>query len=415
MGFSRLFNSSLSDPITSNQQFVYNISGSASPYSGSANLNLSGEATAIVTYVRYRAGEPILPMHTTNQQIFICFEQANIKYSSIINTYQTRNWMTNMLGLQKNFTLNDLTNKLPFNQYTYLQRITQQVAGMMNPPVGGNQEVRKGYFVMQGGVQDYSVLNSIVDVNSGLTIAQQIQTLSGSLPSNNITLKNIYHYPATTLYRFYDPYSSINLLSQEFNFESFNTETIFYVLPLWTDILRAQQLNMNDKVRRSNYSYETIGDRLRIYPPPLSTMGGIKVFVDYQFASNPFGPNGSLSADPSITGISNISNVPFTDISYDQINSIGKNFIREYCFELAKETEGYIRRKFKEIPVPNGSITLDGDTLVQEAIAHQEKLEKELRADLEELTTVKLMEQEAKQLQYAQDALSKVPLLIYMG
>ncbi len=413
MAFTRLYSGNLSDPISANQNFQTFISGpTASPYSGSSNLNLSGESLAIVNYVRRLMGEPIIPANLSNESIFIAFEDATIKYSSIINTYQIRNWMSNMLGLKKDFSLNDLTNKLPMNNFSMLKRITEGIAGEANPAFGGNVNVRKCYITLTGGVQDYIIPDDIVDVATSGSLKTYMNSISGQLHSDQILIKEIYHFSPTTLYRFYDPYSSINLLSQEFSFESFNTETIFYVLPLWNDILRAQMLNLNDRVRRSNYSYERIGNRLRIFPTPKL---GIKLYLDIGFGgSNPFAPYGSLSADQSITGISNLSNAPFQDIAYDKINAIGKQWIRQYTFATCKTTEGYIRRKFKTIPIPNGDVSLDGDDLVREGLELQKQLEEQLRKDLEELTNEKLMETQKKIMEDAQAQWSQTPTFIYM-
>jgi hypothetical protein len=408
-----LFTGNLSDPITSNINFQTYLSGpTASPYSGSSNLNLSGEALSIVNYVRRKFGEPVLPANLPNESIFISFEDATIKYSAIINTFQIRNWMSNMLGLKKDFSLNDLTGKLPMNQFSMLKRITEGIAGEIAPAVGGKNNIRKMHINLVGGQQDYIIPDDIVDSKTTSALRDYMNSISSQLSSDQIIIKEVFHFSPTTLYRFYDPYSSINMLSQEFSFESFNTETIFYVLPLWNDILRAQMLGLNDKVRRSNFSYERVGDRLRIMPTPKQ---GMKLFLDVAFGgTNPFAPFGSLSADQSITGISNLSNAPFTDIAYDKINSIGKNFIREYTFATCMTIEGRIRRKFKSIPIPNGDVTLDGAELVQEGFELQEKLEKTLRDDLEHLTNVSLMEQEAKILEFAKQQESNFPGFIYM-
>lgn len=412
MAFNRLYSGNLSDNITGNQNFQTFISASASPYSGSSNLNLSGESLSIVNYVRRKFGEPILPMNAPNESIFIAFEEATIKYSAIINTFQIRNWMSNMMGLKKDFSLNDLTNKLPMNQFSMLRRITEGIAGEAAPAFGGKNNVRKAHINLVSGQQDYIIPDDIVDSQTISGLRAYMTSLSSQLTSDQVLLKEIYHFSPQTLYRFYDPYSSINMLSQEFSFESFNTETIFYVLPLWNDILRAQMLNLNDKVRRSNFSYERIGDRLRIFPTPKQ---GMKLYLDIAFGgTNPYAPFGSLSADQSITGISNLSNAPFTDIAYDQVNSIGKMWIREFTFATCKTIEGYIRRKFTSIPIPGSSVTLDGDALVNEGLEMQDKLEKSLREDLEKLTNVSLMEQEQKVLQASQEALKNVPLFVYM-
>jgi len=409
MSFKRLFSTELSQT-ASPSDFTVNFGDSSNTaLSGIVSLGaLSAEAPQIVKYVRYKLGEPVLTVHCDNRQIFLAFEDANLKYSSIVNTYQARSWMIQYYGLEKDFSTNDLTGKLPAPFSNFVKRLTENVAWEMNPPVGGNilGNVRKAYINLIGGQQDYDIYNDIIDNTTATSITASL-TAIGMTNSSKIDLKTIYHYPSVTLYRFYDPYSSINLLSQEFNFESFNTETIFYVLPIWTDILRAQQLNMNDKVRRSNFSYERVGRRLRIFPAPKSTT---KLWIDYvPTQQDPFDSN-----DASVSGISNFSQIPFTDIAYDKINAPGKYWIRDFTYALCMEIEGRIRRKFDKIPIPGNDIVLDGTALVQEAITKQLELEKLLRDDLEKLTVTNVMKDNAEIAKLTKEQNDMIPNFIYM-
>ncbi len=409
MSFNRFFSGTISSS-ANDSDFVSLFTNSNLP--GQVNLmSLSAETSEMVKWIRYKCGEPILICELDNLQIFGAFEEANMKYSSIVNTYQVRNWMSNMYGLSKDFTLNDLTNKLPFNTYNFLKRQTQGIAPESQLYVGGAGNLRKAYTLLNTTTQDYNLLDDFKDAKSGLTIRGYLSSISGSSNSYNINLKSVFHYSPITLYRFYDPYSSVNLLSQEFSFESFQTETIFYVLPIWNDILRAMQLNLNDKVRRSNTSYYHVGNNLRIFPKPTVPMN---LWIEYGGQINPFAPEGSLSADPSINGISNLSNVPFTDLAYSSINPMGRYWIRQTTFALCIEELGRIRRKFRSLPIPNGELQLDGDELVREGLEKQERLEEKLRADLEKLTNVELARQETEQMQLLNQQLNYIPSGLYI-
>ena len=61
----------------------------------------------------------------------------------------------------------------------------------------------------------------------------------------------VFHFNPQAAYRFFDTTSAINYMNNEFSFESFTPETIFYVLPVFEDILRAGQLDLSNRVRRS--------------------------------------------------------------------------------------------------------------------------------------------------------------------
>ena len=411
MSFRRLFSEELSQTASSSS-FVNTFGDTATndlPLTVDLNA-LSGEAGQIVEMVRYKLGEPVVTVYMDNSQIFLAFELANQKYSAIVNTYQARSWMIHYYGLSKDFNVDDLTGKLPRPDFNFLKRMTENVAGEISPPVGGNNPVYKAYTTLAAGQQDYSVYDDFVDYESGVTIRQAITSLTGAVNSNAVEFKNVYHYPATTLYRFYDPYSSVNLLSQEFNFESFNTESIFYVLPIWTDILRAQQLNMNDKVRRSNYSYEKIGDRFRVFPAPTNVTNGLKLYIDYSINTNAFD-----ETDPqSVSGISNFTQIPFTDIAYDKINAPGRTWIRDYTMAICMEMEGRIRRKWDRIPIPGDSIQLDGTTMVAEGITLMQQLEEKLREDLDKLTVQNVMKEQAEMADALKNQYKNFPEMIWM-
>ena len=47
----------------------------------------------------------------------------------------------------------------------------------------------------------------------------------------------VYHYEPQAAYRFFDTNSALNYLNNEFSFESFTPETVFYVLPVFEDVL----------------------------------------------------------------------------------------------------------------------------------------------------------------------------------
>jgi hypothetical protein len=51
--------------------------------------------------------------------------------------------------------------------------------------------------------------------------------------------------------------------------------------------------------------------------------------------------------------ITNVSEVPFENPNYNQINSIGRQWIFEYTLAIAKEMLGYIRGKYSTIPIPD--------------------------------------------------------------
>tara|TARA_B100000809_G_C14759368_1_gene395220 strand:- start:128 stop:538 length:411 start_codon:yes stop_codon:yes gene_type:complete len=113
--------------------------------------------------------------------------------------------------------------------------------------------------------------------------------------------------------------------------------------------------------------------------------------------------------DPSITGISSIHNVPFTDINFMNCNSTGKRWIRQYTLGISMEMLGRIRRKYASIPIPNGEVNLDGDALVQEGMEKQMALKDELTSDLEKVNNVEMMRGDAEMASALEDQFARIP------
>ena len=100
---------------------------------------------------------------------------------------------------------------------------------------------------------------------------------------------------------------------------------------------------------------------------------------------------------------------------YNNINAIGKQWIRRFALSLCKETLGLIRSKFATLPIPGDNVTLNGEQLATQAREEQASLRDELKTVLDELTYSKLMEGDADLVENANRIHQKVPLNIFMG
>tara|TARA_R110002110_G_scaffold10053_1_gene49302 strand:- start:161 stop:577 length:417 start_codon:yes stop_codon:yes gene_type:complete len=123
----------------------------------------------------------------------------------------------------------------------------------------------------------------------------------------------------------------------------------------------------------------------------------------------------SGSADIGIDGINNMNTLPMGNLPYENINAIGKQWIRRFCLSLSKETLGLTRSKFATIPIPGESVTLNGDQLTSQAREEQEKLREELKTILDEMTYGNLMAGDAELVENANKIQQKIPLLIFVG
>ena len=114
--------------------------------------------------------------------------------------------------------------------------------------------------------------------------------------------------------------------------------------------------------------------------------------------------------DDTIHGVSNLSNVPFGNLQFNKVNSVGRQWVRQYASALSKEILGLIRSKFGTVPVPNADVTLNGTELVSQAREEQSNLKTQLAEMLESLTYDKLIETKATSAEALQRQLKTIPI-----
>ena len=123
----------------------------------------------------------------------------------------------------------------------------------------------------------------------------------------------------------------------------------------------------------------------------------------------------SDNTDVGLDGINNMNTLPFSNIPYRNINSIGKQWIRRFALALSKETLGHVRGKFGNIPIPGESVTLNGPDLISQAKDEQNQLREELKTILDEMTYGRLMQGDAELVENVSNIQKKIPLSIFVG
>ena len=356
------------------------------------------EADAMVTFVKRRLGDDILSVELTKKQIWASFEEATLQYSRIVNEYQAKSQLNNWLG-QATGSLSGSEQIYPKENLEYLARFAEPYA--MEAGIGGSYNSFSGSIALESGRQDYDLYTELKDA-SGTPLFDSPE----NNPKGKMRIREVFHFSPSAAYRFFDTTSAINYLNNEFSFESFTPETIFYVLPVFEDILRAGQLDISQRVRRSNYSYKIMGRNFRVYPTP-STESRTELYLRVQFQANPLS---SSMPDSTIYGVSNMSNVPFGNLQYSKINSIARQWIRQFTLAIASEVLGNIRSKFSTVPIPGNDLTLNGSDLVNRGREDQTKLNTELREMLESMTYDKIVETEANRAENIMKQLRMIPV-----
>ena len=111
----------------------------------------------------------------------------------------------------------------------------------------------------------------------------------------------------------------------------------------------------------------------------------------------------------------NVSNVPFANPNYNEINPIGRQWIFEMTLAIAKEMLGYVRGKYSTIPIPNADVTLNQSDLIAAGTAEKVALLERLRAYFDETSRLGSLDRRAKEAEAVMIETSMVPYTIYIG
>lgn len=368
-----------------------------------ADSQFQQEADSMVTFVKRKLGDDVLSVELTRKEIWACFEEACCEYARKIHEMKIQSELANVLGMPTG-SGDTLTNRYPHQTLEFLMR--QASPYSTHAGVGGNYDATLGYFDLVGGKQDYNIYTELKDSVSGSIIYNNMATKS------QIRVIEVFHVEPLAAQHFLLNASNItNFMATNFNYESYVNSTIFYVLPIFEDVLRRGMLESAFRVRRSNYSYEIMGSNLRIYPVPVTDLQTGKLYVKVQAGMlDPLNATALQGQDQSIYGVSGPQNVPLGNIPYTSITQPGRQWIRQYTLALSRELLGLIRSKFQSIPIPNAELQLNGENLVQTAREDKEKLQTQLKEFLDNLTNAKLMEQQATMAEFMQKQLKYVPM-----
>lgn len=361
------------------------------------------DADKVVKFVAQRLGYPIVSIELQDINFYTAFEEAVTTYGNELYAFKVKQ---DYLSLEGASTGSNLNHALITPNFAGIVRISHQYGEEAG--VGGKTTWHRGALPLTSSVQDYD--------------------LSAWATANNITggieIKRIFYEAPPAIVKYFDPYAGTGMgmmnLMDNFGWGNYSPAVNFLMMPVNYDIQKLQAIEFNDQIRKSQFSFELINNNLRIFPIP--SYSSISGSVTSSFAGLLFFQYVKLSErnDPTagITGsalITNVSNVPFTNPVYTQINSIGRQWIFKYTLALCKEMLGYIRGKYSTVPIPNAEVTLNQSDLISAATNEKTALIDELRKYFDETSRTKLLEAKASEIDNAQKALQSVPLTIFIG
>ena len=355
-----------------------------------ADNDFQTDADKVSIFCSRRLGYPLVDVELQDISFYAAFEEATTAYGNELYSYLIRD---NQLSLEGLTTSSNLNTELIAPNFEPIVRLTEMYGAEAG--TGGNVPYYSASIDTIAYQQDY-------DLNKNLT--------TGTL---GIEIKRVFYEASPASVKFYDPYVGTGMgqmnMMEGFGFGGMSPAINFLMMPLNYDLTIIQQIEMNETVRRSNFSFEIYNNKLRIFPIPQSGSG--KIWYEYIKRNDRVDSSKVVGGDV----ITNVSNTPYTNPTYSSINSVGRQWIFEYTLALSKEVLGYVRGKYGTIPIPDAQITLNQSDLIAAATSEKTALIERLRSYLDETSRKALLERRAQEAEFKQTELKQVPYTIYIG
>ena len=394
-------------------------------YTGSSDF-LSG-ASDQVAYTYQKLGGDILDIELTTGSVYAAYEEAVLEYSYIVNMHQSKNILSDVLGMttgtfdhdgEVKTGDTDVALKYPKTTFAHIQKLTEGFGGQAG--IGANSIIYSASFAGVSKQQEYdlySILSSSSDTNSDAATGDTVP-YAGLINGNKIIIEKVYYKTPQAMWRFFGYYGGLNTVGNLSNYGQYADDSTFQLIPVWQN--KAQAMAFEDSIytRNSHYSFELHHNKLKIFPSPV-TPGSITpshYWFDFRIQGDAWDEtNSEVGAASGVDGINNMNTLPFANIPYANVNSIGKQWIRRFALALCKETLGQTRSKFATIPIPGESITLNGSALISEGRETQTKLRDELKEVLDQLTYQVLAESDASIADAVESVTKRVPPGVFVG
>ena len=388
-------------------------------YTDSAQF-LSG-ASDQVAYTYRKIGGDVLDIELKAENVYANYQEAVLEYSYLVNLHQSKNVLSDVLG-QATGTFDhegeritgpeNVNLRYPRVMFEYARRVSDGFSFEAN--VGGTIPIYSASFALTAGQQDYD-LQAIISGSSasGYDPIGLAVPYAGKVQDKRVIIKKVYYKTPGAMWRFFGYFGGLNVVGNMNYYGQYTDDSTFELIPTWQNKLQAMAYEDHLYTRLSHYSYELQDNKLRLFPAPAIISNYKYMWVDFSVVPAPWEDNEDY--DNGTEGINNMNTIPFDNIPYENINAIGKQWIRRFALALSKETLAQIRGKFQSIPIPGESVNLNADALLSQSKEEQEKLRQELKEILDQLTYTEIAKSDAEKVEAVETVQKKVPMSIFQG
>ena len=357
------------------------------------------DADKVAKFCALRLGYPIENVELQDTNFYTAFEQAVTVYGNELYAYKQREDYLSLEGSENSYggTNSNFSTTLVTPNMGPIIRLSEQYG--TEAGVGGNVTWYSGSVILTSSVQDYD-----------LDVWATEQGISGS----DVEIKKIFFEPSPASFEFYGGMgytgTAIAMFGETAGLTAYGGNQ-FLMMPLSFDLQAIQQLEMYRDVLFSNFTFQLINNKLRIFPIPDSSDQGGRLWFQYVLKSERFSDN--INNGDSL--VTNISQYPYRNVDYTTVNSVGRSWIFEYTLALAKEMLGYVRGKYQTVPIPGAEVSLNQGDLITAATSEKNALIDRLREYFDQTSRQSMLERRAAESTARQSELDKVPMTIFIG
>jgi hypothetical protein len=353
------------------------------------------DSNKFAKFAAQRLGYPLVEVELQDLNFYTAFEEAITTYGNELYAYQVAENLLSFQGASQN--IGPANNQVIQENMASVIRLSQQYGEEAG--VGGTIDYHTGSLDLKAGQQNYDMNQWAID--NGI--------------QGRIEIRRIFYEAPPAITRYFDPYAGTGTgmmqMLDSFGWGSYSPAINFMLMPINYDLQKIQAIELNDQIRKSQFTFELVNNNLRIFPIPLGG-GRQKLRFEYILESDRNNPYVPSTGQPMIT---NASNVPYQNPTYSTINSIGRQWIFEYGLAIVKEILGYVRGKYSTIPIPGSEVTLNQGDLITSATNDKNALVERLRAYFDTTSRKTLLANKEAEAQSQKNILADVPMTIFIG
>lgn len=366
------------------------------------------EKSKLFRQVKHRLGAPMRKIELEDETMCTLVEIAVEDHSAFINEWLIESQWTAIYG--KDLLITDLSKALTQREMNYEDSFTYAYSKIVGLQANGPWELKQDYVVVKAGQQAYEI------------------------PANREINEVLWITPPTIDHALFGAYGIGDLgYGGGFGQLPFGGGGVagfaggFFLGSSYDILSRNADLNLKQRVISGDLIYKITAGKdgkkiLHLIPTPGSRIrfgvGGLnngidvtgsKVWYHYYDTKDPDERQRCLNANKDIVKLP--SDVPVDVVNFDELNTPSKQWVRDYFTALCKETLGRVRGKFGgNLGVTDAEVTMDYDSLLNEAKEDKDKLWERLKERLERLRPDQMLERKANEAEQLNKSLQYRPL-----